>query len=262
MPAGSTLAGMDDIYGRLGVIGATVAGGYAELCLVPDTHVYEIPDAMSWHDAVAFPSAWLTAASRAVRAAGTSARGDGADPRRRQRRVRRQRSSSPSTPAPRCWRPPAPRRSARRRSPRRGPRGRQPHRRHFRVGPRGHRRRGVDMVFDHVGPALFAASLYSLSPRGRLVNCGNTTGDTATIPSLGHCSTWASRSSAPTPTATSEFAVPGPVHERRLRGRDRQRIPARRRRRGAAEVLANDVSARSCCDRSPHRAWPTRRTRS
>jgi NADPH:quinone reductase-like Zn-dependent oxidoreductase len=45
---------------------------------------------------------------------------------------------------------------------------------------------GVDMVFDHVGPALFAPSLFALKARGRLVNCGNTTGDTATIPSLGH----------------------------------------------------------------------------
>jgi NADPH:quinone reductase-like Zn-dependent oxidoreductase len=44
---------------------------------------------------------------------------------------------------------------------------------------------GVDMVFDHVGPALWAASMFSLKPRGRLVNCGNTTGDSATIPSLG-----------------------------------------------------------------------------
>lgn len=44
---------------------------------------------------------------------------------------------------------------------------------------------GVDMVFDHVGPALWAQSMFSLAPRGRLVNCGNTTGDSATIPSLG-----------------------------------------------------------------------------
>ncbi|MEZ5251863.1 MAG: zinc-binding dehydrogenase [Ilumatobacteraceae bacterium] len=44
---------------------------------------------------------------------------------------------------------------------------------------------GVDMVFDHVGPALWAPSMFALAPRGRLVNCGNTTGDAATIPSLG-----------------------------------------------------------------------------
>jgi NADPH:quinone reductase-like Zn-dependent oxidoreductase len=45
---------------------------------------------------------------------------------------------------------------------------------------------GVDMVFEHVGPALFGPSLFAIKPRGRLVTCGNTTGDTATIPSLGY----------------------------------------------------------------------------
>jgi NADPH:quinone reductase-like Zn-dependent oxidoreductase len=40
---------------------------------------------------------------------------------------------------------------------------------------------GVDVVFDHVGPALFAASLLSLRPRGRLLFCGTTTGTNATI---------------------------------------------------------------------------------
>ncbi len=41
--------------------------------------------------------------------------------------------------------------------------------------------RGVDMVFDHVGPALFQASMFALRPRGRLVFCGSTTGVEATI---------------------------------------------------------------------------------
>ncbi len=45
---------------------------------------------------------------------------------------------------------------------------------------------GVDMVFDHVGTALFTQSLFSLAVRGRLVNCGNASGDQATIGSLGH----------------------------------------------------------------------------
>ena len=43
---------------------------------------------------------------------------------------------------------------------------------------------GVDMVFDHVGSALFGPSLSALAIRGRLVTCGNTSGDEATIPSL------------------------------------------------------------------------------
>jgi NADPH:quinone reductase-like Zn-dependent oxidoreductase len=41
--------------------------------------------------------------------------------------------------------------------------------------------RGVDVVFDHVGPALFAASLFALAPRGRLVFCGSTTGTDASF---------------------------------------------------------------------------------
>lgn len=45
--------------------------------------------------------------------------------------------------------------------------------------------RGVDIVFDHVGPALFQASLLALRPRGRLVFCGSTTGTEATF-SLPH----------------------------------------------------------------------------
>jgi NADPH:quinone reductase-like Zn-dependent oxidoreductase len=35
---------------------------------------------------------------------------------------------------------------------------------------------GVDLVFDHVGPALFEPSLHALRPLGRLVFCGVTTG--------------------------------------------------------------------------------------
>ena len=41
--------------------------------------------------------------------------------------------------------------------------------------------RGVDLVVDHVGPALFAASISSLAVRGRMVFCGTTTGTEATL---------------------------------------------------------------------------------
>jgi NADPH:quinone reductase-like Zn-dependent oxidoreductase len=40
---------------------------------------------------------------------------------------------------------------------------------------------GADMVFDHVGPALFPQSLQALRPGGRLVFCGTTTGAQATF---------------------------------------------------------------------------------
>jgi NADPH:quinone reductase-like Zn-dependent oxidoreductase len=42
--------------------------------------------------------------------------------------------------------------------------------------------RGVDMVLDHVGPATWPASIFSLAPRGRLVFVGDTTGPEARVP--------------------------------------------------------------------------------
>lgn len=40
---------------------------------------------------------------------------------------------------------------------------------------------GADMVFDHLGPALFDASIRALRPSGRLVFCGTTTGATVQL---------------------------------------------------------------------------------
>ncbi len=62
VPEGSNLSGRGDLYGELGIIGATVDGGYAERCLVPDTHVYPVPDDMSLEHAATFPTCYLTAA--------------------------------------------------------------------------------------------------------------------------------------------------------------------------------------------------------
>jgi NADPH:quinone reductase-like Zn-dependent oxidoreductase len=42
-------------------------------------------------------------------------------------------------------------------------------------------KRGVDIVFEHVGTATWAESLASLAPQGRLVTCGATTGYDAKI---------------------------------------------------------------------------------
>ena len=41
--------------------------------------------------------------------------------------------------------------------------------------------RGVDLVLDHVGPAVWDASIYSMAPKGRLVFLGNTTGNRASV---------------------------------------------------------------------------------
>lgn len=43
------------------------------------------------------------------------------------------------------------------------------------------RNRGVDVVFEHIGPATFQKSLASLAPKGRLVTCGVTSGPTVNL---------------------------------------------------------------------------------
>ena len=42
-------------------------------------------------------------------------------------------------------------------------------------------KKGVDVVFEHVGAETFPGSLLSLKPGGRLVTCGSTSGPTTTI---------------------------------------------------------------------------------
>ena len=185
VPDGSTLAGMGDLYGDLGIIGGTVAGGYAQRCLAPETHVYAIPDAMSWHHAVAFPTAWLTAHHALVDvgrlAAGETvmihAAGSGVSMAGIQ--IAKHYGATvlaTAGSADKCERALE--------------LGADHVANNREVDVAGWARgvtagAGVDVVFDHVGPALWAPSMFSLKPRGRLVNCGNTTGDTATIPSLG-----------------------------------------------------------------------------
>jgi NADPH:quinone reductase-like Zn-dependent oxidoreductase len=185
VPEGSKYSGMGDLYGDLGVIGGTVAGGYAERCLAPESHLHHIPDAMSWHEAVVFPTAWLTAWHAVVtvgqiRAGETMmvhAAGSGVSMAGIQ--LAKHFGATVLATAgtdDKCERALA---------------LGADHVFNNRTGDvTGWAREvtqgvGVDMVFDHVGPALWAQSMFSLKAKGRLVNCGNTSGDTATIPSLG-----------------------------------------------------------------------------
>lgn len=186
VPDGSKLAGRGDLYGELGIIGATEDGGYAELCLAPASHVYGVPDDMPLEVAATFPTCYLTA-SHALFATGNLQPGEtllihaagsgvsvaaiqlakragatvlataGSEAKLERARalgadqVCNNRTGDVTTFA-----------------------------REVTDG------RGVDIVVDHVGTALFGPSLFALAVRGRLVNCGNTSGDAATIPSLGH----------------------------------------------------------------------------
>jgi NADPH:quinone reductase-like Zn-dependent oxidoreductase len=186
VPDDSRLAGRGDLYGDLGIIGATVDGGYAERCLAPSTHVYAIPAHVSIEAAASFPTCWMTAAhalfdvgrlrageTLLIHAAGAGvsvaaiqlAKRHGAtvlatagtdDKCQRALELGADHVLNNRTGDVTGW---------------------------ARQVTRG---AGVDMVFDHVGTALFGPSLFAIGIKGRLVNCGNSSGDTATIPSLGY----------------------------------------------------------------------------
>jgi NADPH:quinone reductase-like Zn-dependent oxidoreductase len=186
VPEGSKLAGRGDLYGELGIIGATEDGGYAELCLVPESHVYAIPAAMSYERAAAFPTCWLTAA-HALFDVGRLTAGETV--------MIHAAGSGVSVAAIQLAKHAGATVLATAGSEAKLERARVLGADHvannrdtdvaaFAREVTGGR--GVDMVFDHVGTALFGPSLFALRIHGRLVNCGNTSGDTATIPSLGH----------------------------------------------------------------------------
>ncbi len=182
----SKLTGRGDLYGDLGVIGGTVDGGYAEKCLVPASHVYAVPDDMSLTTAATFPTCYLTAAHALFDVGGLTAgetlmihaAGSGLSTAGIQ--LAKHAGATVLATAgtdEKCERALA---------------LGADYVLNNRTGDvagfaREHTEgAGVNMVFDHVGTALFGASLFGLGVHGRLVNCGNSSGDEATIPSLGY----------------------------------------------------------------------------
>lgn len=186
VPDGSKFAGKGDLFGDLAVIGATEDGGYAELCLAPASHVFHVPPGMAIEHAAEFPTCWLTAThalfdvgqlragetvlihaagsgvsvagiQMAKRAGATVLATAGTDEKcERALSLGADFALNNRTGLVAEWA------------------------REVTAGA------GVDLVFDHVGTALFGPSLYALGLGGRLVSCGNSSGDVATIPSLGY----------------------------------------------------------------------------
>jgi NADPH:quinone reductase-like Zn-dependent oxidoreductase len=177
----SRFLGMNDRYGRLGVIGATIDGGYAELCAAPASHVHLIPEEFSYEEAACIPTSYLTAWHALLEVGGLTsgetvlihAAGGGlssagiqlakklgaivlatARSERKLEHARRLGADhllNHSAADVARWA------------------------REITGG------RGVDLVFDHVGTALWQASVAALRPRGRLVTCGATTGSAVTL---------------------------------------------------------------------------------
>lgn len=186
VPQDSQLSGRGDLYGELGVIGANADGGYAELCVVPETHVYKIPDHMSWHQAAMFPTVWMTAHHALfdvaqlkagevvmIHAAGSGVSMAGIQLAKRVGAIVLATAGSQT----KCDK-----------ALELGANHTCINREHdiaqwAREVTHGS---GVDVVFDHVGEALWSQSMFSLAPRGRLVNCGGTSGNAPVIPNLGY----------------------------------------------------------------------------
>ncbi len=182
----SKLAGKGDLFGDLGVLGATIDGGYAEKCLVPASHVYAVPDDVTLEAAATFPTCYLTAnhalfevgelqagESVMIHAAGSGVSTAGIQLAKNAGAI----VFATAGTDEKCER--ALELGA-------------DHVLNNRTGDVAGWARGltqgagVNMVFDHVGTALFGPSLFALGIHGRLVNCGNSSGDEATIPSLGY----------------------------------------------------------------------------
>lgn len=177
----SRFTGVDDRYGMLGVIGATVDGGYAQYCAAPASHVKVIPAPFSFDEAACIPTAYLTA-WHALIEVGKLVKGETV--------LIHAAGGGVSSAAIQLARKMGATVLATARSDRKLAHAARLGADHLlnhqtasiaewaRKLTGG---RGVDMVFDHVGPALWAASLAALRPRGRLVNCGATTGPRVTL---------------------------------------------------------------------------------
>jgi NADPH:quinone reductase-like Zn-dependent oxidoreductase len=182
----SKLGGRGDLFAELGVLGATADGGYAELCLAPASHVYPVPDDMPIEHAATFPTCWLTA-SHALFEIGQLRTGEtvlihaaGAGVSVAAINLAKHAGATVIATAgtdEKCER--ALQLGA-------------DHVLNNRTGDVASWARqltagaGVELVLDHVGTALFGPSLFALGIHGRLVSCGNSSGDHATIPSLGY----------------------------------------------------------------------------
>lgn len=177
----SRFRGMDDRYDLLGVIGGSVDGGYAEYCAAPASHVHRIPAGVSIEEAACIPTCFalvwhaLTEVGRLTAGETILINGAGGGVSSAAIQLARKLGATVLATA----------RSERKRRyalgigadhaavPEEG--GLVRWAREVTGG------RGVDMIFDHVGPALWDASVGALRPRGRLVSCGATTGPTVTV---------------------------------------------------------------------------------
>jgi NADPH:quinone reductase-like Zn-dependent oxidoreductase len=175
------LSGDDGFCPHARVIGGNCPGGHAELCVVPAANVYVIPEPFGYTEAATIPTVYSTA-WHALLTAGDLGEGETV--------MIHAAGSGVSTGAIQLARSLGAKVLATAGSQRKldvaERLGAQIliNNREQDVAAAAHEAtggEGVDMVFDHVGPDLFEASLLALRPRGRLVTSGTTTGVNASF---------------------------------------------------------------------------------
>lgn len=179
---GFCLSGADNACPEIKVLGGAVDGGYAELVAVPARNVFPMPGRLAFTEAAAIPVAFLTAWHMLVTRGGlrpgetvlvvgaSSGIGSAAIQIAKLYGARVLASAGTADKQKRClelgadatidYRTQSVSQEVRRLTD----------------------GRGADLVFEHVGPATWAESLKSLARRGRLVVCGQTTGNEVTLP--------------------------------------------------------------------------------
>ena len=170
------LSGHDNLCDTYRIFGAGTDGGYAEFTKAPASNILPIPDGISFEEAAAFPLTFLTAWHMLITQSGL---------RRGQDLLVLAGGSGVGSAAIQIGKWVGARVIATAGTPKKLEQARQ-------VGAdflidyskedfsrevaKMTRERGVDVVFEHVGPATFSKSILSLAKNGTLVTCGATTG--------------------------------------------------------------------------------------
>ena len=170
------LSGHDNLCDTYRIFGAGTDGGYAEFTKAPASNMIPIPEGISFDEAAAFPLAFLTAWHMLITQAGLQ---------RGQDLLVLAGGSGVGSAAIQIGKLMGARVIATAGTPKKLDQARQ-------VGAdflidytkedfsrevgKITLHRGVDVVFEHVGPATFSKSILSLAKNGTLVTCGATTG--------------------------------------------------------------------------------------
>jgi len=174
-------AAADNSCPEIKVLGGAVDGGYAELIAVPARNVFPMPEGVTFIEAAALPVAFLTAWHMLVTrggirpgetvlvVGGSSGIGSAAIEIAKLHGARVLATAGTAEKRKRCVDLGADETIA-----------------HYTQSVSQEVRRltdgrGADLVFEHVGPATWAESLKSLARRGRLVICGQTTGNEVSL---------------------------------------------------------------------------------